>query len=59
MDGVGDDDDSPNIGQISGLVNATSNDKDLSFSGCDIYGVIDSLDNQSIMNMDIVSLHFC
>jgi len=59
MDGVGDDDDSPNIGQISSLVNTTSNDKDPSFSGCNIYGVVDILDNQSIMNMDIVSLHFC
>ena len=53
MDGVSDDNDLLNIGQISDLVNTTSSSKDLGFSECDIYSMVDSLDNWSIMNMDI------
>ena len=52
MNRVGNNDDSPNIRQVSGLVNATSNSKHFSFSVCDVYGMVDSLDNWSIVNMN-------
>ena len=45
MDGVSNDDDSPNIRQISNLVNVISNSKDLGFSKYVIYSIVDSLDN--------------
>ena len=53
MDEVSDDNDSPNIRQISDLVNIIFNSKDLGFSKHVIYSVVDSLDNQSIINMDM------
>ena len=53
MDGVSDNDDLTNVGQVSSLVNTVSSSKDLYFSGCNVYSMVDGLDNCIIMNMDV------
>ena len=45
MDRICDDNDSIDVVQIGGLINTTSDSKELSFSSCDINGMIDCLDN--------------
>ena len=45
MDGICDDNDLIDIVQIGGLINITSDGKELNFSGCDIDSIMDYLDN--------------
>ena len=45
MDRVSNDNDLINVRQLSGLVDAASDGKKFCFSGCDIYDMMDHLDN--------------
>ena len=53
MDRICDDNDLIDVGQISSLVNTTSDDEELNFSRYNINSMIDYLDNWTIMDMDV------
>ena len=53
MNSICDDDDFFNIGQVGGLIDATSNGEQFSFSRYDVHSMMDSLDNWSIMNINM------
>jgi len=53
VDGICDDNDLIDVVQTGGLINITSDGKELSFSGHDINGMIDCLDDWIVMDMDI------
>jgi len=53
MNRICNDDNLINVGQTSGLVNIVSDSKELSFSRHDINGMIDCLNDWTIMDMDM------
>ena len=53
MDRICDDNDSIDVGQISSLVNTTSDDEELNFSRYNVNSMIDYLDNWTIMDIDV------
>ena len=53
MNGVCDDDNLIHLRKKGGLINTTSNDKEFSFSRCDIDHIMYSLDDWVIASMNV------
>ena len=53
MDVICNDNDSIDVVQTDGLINTISDGEELSFSGCDIDGIMYCLDNWTVIDMNV------